>query len=333
MTTTPANFFDMPEPDVKRGEGGSPMLIPRGLEVSGTRAAYTRASYMADQIEEKSHIHKWEMRYLAKAMGQNEDLAALAACEVYSTGVSDAVFGREKTASGRRLDEIIERALDRVRIHEKADRGTAVHGFTEPGAPDGDAIPERMRAAVASFWEINRKECIEILGTEVFTANDITMSAGTFDHAVRVHGHPLLHGIVVADKKTGSFDPLSWCVQISTYANGEPYNTEDDSRPGWPGEVNKNWGLVWQIDVPAGTTKLWMIDIALGWELAQIAATVRDAHKRTDIAAKYVAPKFQDRLDAIHTLEGLRILWESVEGMSHAPAARQAIEEKVRTLS
>lgn len=335
MTQTVANFFDTTDAEVPREKGtGSPMLIPRGLEKMGTRADYTRASYMADQIEEKGHIHRWEMRYLAKAMGQNEDLAALAACEVYSTGISDAVVGREKSASGRRLDDIIERALDRVRIHEKADRGTAVHGFTEPGAPDGDAIPKHLRAAVESFWEANRKECIEILGTEIFTANDTTMSAGTFDHAVRVHGHPLLGDIVVGDKKTGSFDPLSWCVQISTYANGEPYNLEDDTRPGWPGPVNLQYGLVWQIDVPKGTTKLWMIDIELGWELAQIAARVRDAHKRTDIASAYRAPKFHDRLAAIHSVEGLRMMWESVEHELEPIRGdmRRLIEEKVRSL-
>ena len=45
---------------------------------------------------------------------------------------------------------------------------------------------------MAAFWETNRRECIELLNTEVFTANDTTMSAGTFDHCAFVHGHPVL---------------------------------------------------------------------------------------------------------------------------------------------
>lgn len=335
--TTPDDFFSMPEPDVKRGDGGSPLLVPRGLEAVGVRSAYTRASYMADFIEDKAHIHRWEMRYLAKAMGQNEDLAALAATETYSTGISDAIEVREKTASGRRLDAIIERAFDRVRLHEKADRGTAVHGFTEPAWWDGsqtyEQIPERLRGPVASFWEANRRECIEIIDTEVFTANDTTMSAGTFDHAVYVHGHPLLTGLVIADKKTGNFDPLSWCVQISTYANGEPYNTADDTRPPWPGEVNKDWGLVWQIDCNPGTpddkrTKLWMIDLQFGWKMAQVAAEVRDAQKRRDIATAYVSPKFEQRLAACNTTQSLRFLWESVDEVDR----KARIEKKARSL-
>ena len=293
---------------------------------------------MADFIEDKSHIHKWEMRYLAKAMGQNEDLAALAACEVYSTGISDAVHGREKTQSGRNLDGIIARAFDRVRLHEKADRGTSVHGFTEPRwwtQEPHDAVPERLRGPVQAFWEINRRECIELVGTEVFTANDTTMSAGTFDHLVRIPGHPLFDDkYVVGDKKTGNFDPLSWCVQISTYARGEVYNTVDDSRPDWPGPINLDYGLVWQIDCEPDAAnekrvKLWVIDIALGWELAQLAAKVRDAHKRSDIAVEYKSPTFKQRLDASNTRDDLVRLWHSTED----DAQRTLITEKAGGLS
>lgn len=325
------DFFDIPEADVKRGPGGSPMLVPRGLVT--TRSAYTRASYMADFVEDKSHIHKWEMRYLAKAMGQNEDLAALAAVETYSTGISDAVQGREKTASGRRLDDIVERALDRVRIHEKADRGTAVHGATEPTSPPVDKIPARLRSSVEAFNEINRRECIDIVATEVFTANDRTMSAGTFDHLVRIPGHPVLTDYVIADKKTGSFDPLSWCIQLASYAYGEPYNTEDDSRPSWPGGVNPGYGLVWQIDCEPGVddrkrVRLWMIDIAFGWNMLRIAAEVRDAKERTGIAAKYASPTFQQRLDGSNNRDDLIRLWNSVSDA----ALRARIEEKARSL-
>lgn len=335
--TTVNSFFDMPEADVMRGTGGSPLLVPRGLEGKGIRSEYTRASYMADYVEDKAHIHKWEMRYLAKAMGQNEDLAALAALEVYSTGISDAVFGREKTQSGRNLDAIIERAFDRVRLHEKADRGTAVHGFTEPrfwAQEPHDAVPERLRGPVAAFWETNRRECIEIVATEQFTANDTTMSAGTFDHLVRLPGHPLFADkYVIGDKKTGSFAPMEWVIQLSTYANGDAYDTSTDERPAWPGEICKEYGLVWQIDCEPGTpddkrVKLWVIDLVAGWELAQIAARVRDFHKRNDFAADYKAPTFDERYAACNTKEDLRLLWESTDDAQK----REHIEQKASLL-
>ena len=327
--TSPADFFNMPEADVQRGPGGSPMLVPRGIDpASGIRSAYTRASYMADFLEEKDHIHRWEMRYLAKAMGQNEDLAALAAAETYSTGVSDATVGREKSASGRRLDDIIERALDRVRIHEKADRGTAVHGFTEPGAPSGDQIPERFRAVVASFWESLRVNAIRLVATEQFTANDVTMSAGTFDHLVEVVGHQDLRGLVIADKKTGRYSPFEWSVQLSSYANGDPYDTATDTRPAWPGTINKDWGLVFFMDAEKGTTELHMLDLQFGWRMAQLAAEVRDGHARTDICSPLRPVPMHIRVGQAATKADLELLWWSTTD----PGLRAMIEQKARTL-
>lgn len=336
--TTPADFFSMPEPDVQRGTGGSPLLVPAGFG-EAARTKYTRASYMADFLEEKDHIHRWEMRYLAIAMGQNADLAQLAAAETYNTGIFKPSKGREKSASGRRVDDIIERALDRVGIHEKADRGTAVHGFTEPewwtGGRTEQQIPEPLRGPVRSFWETNRREAIEIIGTEIFTANDNTLSAGTFDHAVKVHGHPVLGDdkVIIADKKTGRFSPFEWCIQISTYARGEVYDTDTDLRVPWPGEVNLDYGLVWQIDCEPGVpddrrTKLWVIDLQLGWRLAQAAAFVRDSHERKDIAGAYVSPSFGQRLAHCNTSRGLWYLRESTTN----PAERALAEEKARSL-
>lgn len=326
--TSVADFFTQTEEEVPRGPGGSPMLVPRGLEGKDIRAAYTRASYMSGFIEESEHFHKWEMRYLAKAMGQNEDLAALAACETYSTGVSDAVYGRAKSASGRRLDEIIERALDRVRIHEKADRGTAIHGFTEPGAPSGDAIPERLRPAVASFWETLRVNAVEIVGTEVFTANDKVMAAGTFDHLMRFVGDRELDDFVITDKKTGRYSPFEWAIQMSIYAYGDVYDVETDRRPMWPGAINQQHGVVFLIDCDKGTTEMHLVDLLFGWEMAQIAARVRDAHERRDICTPYKPPTFQQRLSAVTTRGDLERLWYSTTN----PDEKALVEGKARTL-
>lgn len=333
MTTTTANFFDMPTDRDAPREDGQPKLVPKGIDpASGIRSVYTRASALAEHVENQAHIHRWQMRYLARAMGQNEDLAALAAVETYSTGITNAVYGRDKSASGKRLDDIIRRALDRVRIDEKADRGTAVHGATEPGAPRG---VERLRPAAEAFEAINRRECIDIVGTELFTANDTTMSAGTFDHLVRIPGHPVFANpwgnplYVVADKKTGRFSPFEWAIQIASYANGEPYNVETDQRHAWPGDICKDWALVWQIDSDEESVKLWVVDIAFGWEMAQLAAKVRDGHARRDIAAEYRSPTFEQRLAGSETRDDLARLWYAVE---HDEPRRLAVEAKARTL-
>jgi hypothetical protein len=320
-------FFNE-RPDEVRRESGYPMLIPRGLESTGQRVRYTRASGLADFISEQEFFHRWEMRYLAMGIARNPDLAGMAAVETYNTGVLHPAFGSQKTASGRRLDDIIYKALDREGIHEKADWGTAVHGFTEPGAP---AVPVwegpwgAMGPDVASFEEWNNAYGVHIIDTERFIANDAIMGAGTFDHTVEVPGHPLLTGHVISDKKTGKYEPHHWAIQLAVYANGEPYEP-DDTRPGWPGEVNRKWGLVWQIR--EGKTVGHIVDLEAGWEAAQRAAWVRDYDSRTDLASPFKPATFDMRLAACQDRDSLARLWHSTDD----EALRDRVTQKARSL-
>jgi hypothetical protein len=326
--TTPSSFWDLPSPDATdvQREGGEPLLVPRGMP-KNVRARYTRASALSSYIEDVKYIHKWQMRYLAKAMGQNPDLAELAAVEPYSTGLRNPVFGSDKSQSGRRLDAIIERALDRAGILEKADRGTAIHAATEPGAP---FVPKHLQASVDSFEEVNRREGIRIIDTERFTANDETMSAGTFDHLVVVPGIPELSGCVIGDKKTGDYSPHEWAIQLSTYARGEPYNTDTDDRHPWPTDVNLDYAIVWQIDNTADpvTTRLHVLDIGAGWEAAKHAAWVRDWHKRNDLTHDFKPPSISERLQNTDDVDGLRTLWEATDEAN----IRSFIEQKAGSL-
>ena len=326
--TNPTSFWDLPVPDateVLRGTGGGPMLVPKGMP-KDMRTLYTRASALSSYIEETEYIHRWQMRYLAKAMGRRPDLAELAAVEPYSTGLSNPVFGREKSQSGKRLDAIIERALDSVGILEKADRGTAIHAATEP---DNDFVPPHLQGAVDSFEAANRVNGIRIIDTERFTANDITMSAGTFDHLVVVPGIPELDGCVIGDKKTGDYSPHEWAIQLSTYARGEPYNTDTDERHPWPDEINLDYAIVWQIDntTSPATTQVHVLDIQLGWEAAQHAAWVRDWHKRTDLTHPFRRGEIFARVQntPAHDLDGLRTLWDAA---GDNPGLQAIIEQK-----
>lgn len=324
-------FANAPRPDeVTRSDSGAPMLVPRGLEATGQRVPYTRASGLADYISEQEFFHRWEMRYLAMGIARNPDLAGAAAVETYNTGLLHPAYGAQKTASGKRLDEIIRKALDREGIHEKADYGTSVHGFTEPGAPPVPAWQGpwgQVGPDVASFEEWNRLYGVRILQTERFIANDAVMSAGTFDHLIEVPGHPLLTGLVIADKKTGKYEPHHWVVQLATYANGEPYEP-DDSRPGWPSpDINKRYGLVWQIR--EGETVGHIVDLQVGWEAAQHAAWIRDYNTRTDLGAPFKPASWTQRLEACYDIERLRWLWENTE----TPELRAEVERKARNLA
>jgi hypothetical protein len=224
------------------------------------------------------------------------------------------------------VKQIIERALDRQKIHEKADYGTAVHGHTEPGAPA--PVDENVARDVMSFWDTLKAHCVTIVDTERFTANDTTMSAGTFDHGVRVLGHPLLTGYVVADKKTGRFDPFHWEIQIASYANSQLYDTDTDERSDFPADLNLRYGLVFHVKALTGVTDLVIVDIERGWRNAQIAAQARDAQEEGAKVEPYRASTFTQRLGACESKTDATTLWHSTSD----PVERDAIIEKASTL-
>lgn len=284
-----ADFFDV-QLGPARDRWDRPLLIPRGGSESD-RKPYTRASSLANMIEDHTGVHKWEMRYLAVGLSRRMDLVRLAAGEVYTTGF-DKPDDKTNKQSGGRLDEIIERALDTAKIHEKADYGTAVHARTEPGNEGVD--PDEMQARdVQSFWDLTRENGLVHIGTELFTANDELGSSGTFDHLTYVPGF----GICVTDKKTSKTPKMSYDVQLTSYAGGpdkasDIYDVETDQRStleifvesqGWdPALVRRDIGFLFWIK--NGKTTMHKLDLNVGWEAAKIAAWVRDNHRKKGVA-------------------------------------------------
>jgi len=302
-----------------------PLLIPRG-GTEDDRKPYTRASSLADMIEDFTFLHTWEKRYLARGMALRMDLCRLAAAEPYTTGFDkgeDAI----NRASGKRLDEIIERALDAVKIHEKADYGTAVHARTEPGN-DGTDPDQKQQIEVRSFWEKVKELGIVIIDTEVFTANDELGSAGTFDHLMYVPGI----GIVVTDKKTSSKAKETYDVQLAGYANSDVCDYQGKNRQtleefveskGWsPDLIRRDIGyLIW---IKNGKTTFHPLDLDAGYEAAKVAAWVRDNHRTkgsaknaTDDLIKGLAEQRGILLEAIVAAESEQELLEIWEWPEH----------------
>ena len=301
-----------------RDKHGRPLLIPRG-GTEDDRQAYTRASSLADMIEDFTFLHTWEKRYLARGMALRMDLCRLAAAEPYTTGFDkgDDAINR---ASGKRIDEIIERALEAVKIHEKADYGTAVHARTEPGN-DGTDPDTMQQIEVRSFWGRVKELGIVIIDTEVFTANDELRSAGTFDHLMYIPGI----GIVVTDKKTSSKAKMSYDVQLAGYANSDVCDYQGRERmtleefvesKGWsPDLIRRDIGyLIW---IKNGKTTFHALDLTKGYEAAKVAAWVRDNHRTkgvaknsTDDLTSLLVAVQEDLLEAIEAAQSVAELEE-----------------------
>jgi hypothetical protein len=286
-------FDDTPSDGIKRDRWDRPLLLPAEQHPDGTckqcdkmrktgsaddgRHAYTRASTLASYIENDTHITRWKLRYLARGMAIHVDQAILAACETYHTGFGMPDRDPENAASGRRLDAIIDEVLGRMLINQKADYGTAVHVATEPDF--FGFTRDEIAADVQSYVDTCKRLAIRIAGTEVFTANDTTMSAGTFDNLKWVDGY----GWVITDKKTSSkVDSNHFAIQLAGYAHGEVYDPKTDTRQPLEsltgGErINRDVGLIFWIK--NGRTEIHELDLVSGWQGAQIAAQARDYQK------------------------------------------------------
>lgn len=289
-----AQSFFAEERPPRNPRNGNPLLIPRGSQTA-ERVEYSRMSSFGDVFDDHFFLWKWKMRGLTMGLSQHVDLVRLAAAETYTVGFVEiddiegegvrARASRQKAAetenreSGKRVDDIIERALDRVGIDIKADYGTAIHMRTEP-TNDGADPDDKQEQDVASCWEFWARIGAVHLGTEVFTACDEIRGAGTFDHLTYVPGM----GIVITDKKTSSKAKMAYDVQLGGYSRSDVYDRDTDERmtleefvasKGWnPALLRRDIGIIWW--VKNGKTEARLLDLNAGYEAARVSAWIRD---------------------------------------------------------
>lgn len=325
MTTTD-DFFEH-YTGVPRDRWQRPLIVPPD---GGERVPYTRASTMANYIADHTNLHTWEKRSLTKGMGLREDLAAKAAALPPIAGnqknkqFMSAEEKRRDAITNTALDEIAEEAMRTANRDYKADWGTAIHGFTDPGA-DLSGLPERMRADVLSFLEAIKS--LVIIGTELFVVNDDLQAAGSFDHLVYLRHAPHL-GALVLDKKTGVMREDAHAIQLATYAGGVLYDQHTDERtplesllPEGVPFIRRDRAIVASIPLGEGATNLYLANIEIGRDAAEHAAWVRSFRK----VKKDLLTRFDPLMDArLHVgtligdastraeLEGIYETWRDV---------------------
>lgn len=242
---------------------------------------YTSASTVADTLADDYGLNRWDRRMIAKGVGMDNELSAMAGSSTYSTALGERDQGKNREA-GRLLDEIVERGRDRALAHQKRDWGTAFHQLTEDRDPLGD-MSDAMRADVESFWEALDRLRITVLATEVFVAWDELMIAGTFDHLAIAPWAPLPF---VIDKKTGVLHPEKDMVQLTPYARGDIYEIDDDGNhkrtsfaERFGMKVDTTFGITAHTPALSGKTTLYPHDLDAGYESAKLAMKVREHRK------------------------------------------------------
>lgn len=331
--TTPTDFFDNAfDPEsrsaVRRDGYGRALLVPRGGS-KADRQPYTSMSTLAGMLSDDSGIQTWEKRLLTRGLGGRPDLVALAAAVQPLTGDPD--YDR---ISNSEVDSIIERALDFAGRDVKADWGTAVHAFTDPGAAR-ERIPSEQMANDVAAYDHAMAGARQVMSEE-FVANDALTAAGSFDGTWRLPGI----GHVIGDKKTGRYKALQCAIQLAGYRMAEPYDVHDDSRGEWPDDLSSDLAIT--IHIPYGQARCFIygIDLGLGRELAALAAQVRDARKvankgskvRLDWALDVRGAAYGHLLDLagqVRSAEEANALWSANKDLWDAActaAARNAVQ-------
>jgi hypothetical protein len=326
VVTEADGFLD--ELDEVERKNGEPLII----QPDGSRLAYTRASSLGDFLTDNAFLEAWHMRNLAVALGRRRDLADMCAVEPYTTGFAEP-DKPTKAASAKRLDWYIERALDAVKISERADRGTVVHAVTEKDYEG--YIPITVITEYASFCEWIAINNVERIESEMFVVNDELRVAGTFDH---LFWHPEF-GLIIGDTKNGrNANNLGFSCQFANYSRSEWYDINTGERKplaqyvaetyGDRGEVNQDFALLLSVkaamDGGIGEVKVSEVDIDWGYEACRLAAQVRDfrnseagkvlqskrlKHVKGAAAKKLATEAICARLAAEESVDMLKVIW------------------------
>jgi hypothetical protein len=259
--------FATDAPDVERDRWGRPLIVPAD---GGKPLPYTRISTLAKTLDSKEGLMEWKQRMVALGIGKRPDLAQLAAV----TAPDDK----------RKLRELIDAAMAAAESDKAANTGTVLHSLTEAfDRGTLDHIPEVHYRDLDAYEQATKGLVMRAI--EGFVVNDALEAAGTFDRLVQLPDGR----IVVADLKTGQDEPKyphGVVTQCAIYAHSHIYDIPTNTRTGYLPDlgVSTDTGLL--IHLPAGkaTCDLYLLDLTIGWSLAQTAVAVRQVYKSKPLA-------------------------------------------------
>lgn len=299
---------------IKRDRWGRPMIKPPG---GGQPVGYTRASTLGKTLDDDTNIVKWKLRNVAAGMGMRPDLVMLASA---------------KLGSKKALDDVAEQAKESALASERANKGTAVHGFIEAaikGRPTG-AIPPEVEKDLEAYRVAMREW--EVLESELFVVCDELKVAGTLDSLLR-RPRRLRGGLVVGDLKTGdgivTYGQQAAAVQIATYAHGKVYDPATGRRTDTGASLVD--GYVIHLPVGQAVCKLYRVDLVRGWEAAKQAVDVREWRKAKNLftlVGEIDLVDVQKELRRAKTIEDVR---ETYTRLVRAGNDRAMVEEACRT--
>lgn len=253
----------------KRDRWGRPLVIPPG---GGKPVPYGRPSGFGIVLEDRFGLNKWQTRTAVDGAILRPDIAAR--------------YG--SLTDTREKDQLIEQMQEAAGASSGANKGQALHAYTEALDLGRDiTVPAPWDADVAAYQRALDEHRIEVLrdAIELDVVCDELELAGTTDRVVR-----WANKLVIADLKCGQKiqDPaIGYAVQLAVYARSLAYDHATGERRDLG--IDQTVGLI--IHLPAGQARcdIHAVDLTQAWELALLAREVKRAQKRKGIVTKIVA--------------------------------------------
>jgi hypothetical protein len=268
--TTAAEFLaDNTKADYPRFDGFNRYVLPH--PDTGKDFAWTRVTTFARALRDTFALTRWQLRMAGRGLCVRGDLVARIASEYDD----DAV-----------IDKAVADAMEHAGSTVKATYGTALHRLTEGIDRDEEIVePPELRADLDSYRStVSRSGLIFHAIEQIVCIPDLGL-AGTLDRIVSAGADAF-----VWDLKTGDVEQawLEIAVQLACYAHAAYLWDGDRWAPMLP--VRQDVAIVAHLPTGEGQVTLYVVDIARGWQAAQLCRDVRQWRNVGDLAKPWTPP-------------------------------------------
>lgn len=308
--STPVHKFPLPpegrqfRPTYVRGKYSLPSPVPGNGKIKDT---FTRVTTGAHALDETSGLDKWKMRNVVLGIHQKPEL--LDSIDLFAEP-------REVT---RTLNDVANKASDAAGASEAAERGTAIHAWTEAVERDGmdvADVPTEFKPFVTSYLDALERAGIESVPglIERIVWHKGTGWVGTFDRVYRLADGTQVIGDVKTSK-TLQYGHLGFAMQLAVYADADAMLKVDGS--GWESmpAVGNVYGVI--AHLPSnnpGHCELVTLDLEAGRYAIDLAERVRmvRATAGTVIPNVHALPELDlaTRVDKARSADELAALYE-----------------------
>ena len=263
MTTAAEFLADNTKADYPRFDGFNRYVLPH--PDTGKDFAWTRVTTYARALRDTFGLTRWQLRMAGRGLCVRGDLIA-------------------RIASEYDADDVVDKAVSAAQEHAgstmKATYGTALHRLTEGIDRDEEIVePPELRADLDAYRGAVTRSGLTFHAIEQIVCVPGLSLAGTLDRVVSFGDTAYIW-----DLKTGDVE-LAWleiAVQLACYAHAAFLWDGDHWEPMLP--VNQDVAIVAHLPTGEGRVELFAVDIARGWEAAQLCRDVRQWRNAKDLA-------------------------------------------------